>query len=181
MIDLRASYNLVWDSELQPIGEGTGEKEPFDTWWERNAVRLGSLHPRIAEQWIHRHWQNSPFCHLDLNRISWRLERWSTPRLLAEVVRPDPADETNLAYDYYKLYRDRDREPAPTMRATGTWNIPTVIIEAPHGALRPTGYDSRRFFLIEGHQRMRCLAAFDRYAGCASEHETFILRYPDMA
>lgn len=42
MIDLRASYNLVWDSELQPIGEGTGEKEPFDTWWERNAVRLGS-------------------------------------------------------------------------------------------------------------------------------------------
>jgi hypothetical protein len=67
------------------------------------------------------------------------------------------------------------------MRATGTWNIPTVIIEAPRGALWPTGSDPRRFFLIEGHQRMRCLAAFHRYAGCASEHETFILRYPDMA
>jgi hypothetical protein len=180
MIDLRGRYNLVWDSVLQPVGEGTGEKEPFDTWWERNAVRLGSLHSRIAEQWVHRHWQNSPFCHLDLNRISWRLERWPTPRLLAEVVRPDSADETNLAHDY-ELYRHRDREPALTMRGIGTWNIPTVIIEAPHGALRFTGPDARRFFLIEGHQRMRCLAAFHRYAECASEHETFILSYPDMA
>ena len=79
MIDLRGRYNLVWDSVLQPVGEGTGEKEPFDTWWERNAVRLGSLHSRIAEQWVHRHWQNSPFCHLDLNRISWRLE-WDAVR-----------------------------------------------------------------------------------------------------
>jgi hypothetical protein len=179
MIDLRTGHNLAWFGDLRPIGEGTWEKEPFDPWWERNQGHLGSLHPRIAEQWVHRHWQNSPFCHLELERISWRFERWSTQRLLAEVVRPDPADETNLTHDY-ALYRDRDSEPARTIRATGTWDIPIIIIEAPNGALRSSGPDARHFFLIEGHQRMRCLAVFDRFANCASEHETFILTYPEM-
>jgi hypothetical protein len=180
MIDLRASYNLIWAGELMPIGEDTGDKEPFGSWWERNGDRLQSLDPRLAEQWVHRHWQHSPYCHLALDQISWRLERWSTERLLTEVVRPDPDDDVNLDHDW-ALYRDRDREPAPTMRSTGTWNIPIIIIEAPHGALRSAGPDTRRFFLIEGHQRMRCLAAFHRYAECASEHETFVLSYPEMA
>jgi hypothetical protein len=25
----------VWDEALKPIGEGTWEKEPFSSWWER--------------------------------------------------------------------------------------------------------------------------------------------------
>ena len=179
MIDLLGNYNPAWSGELRPIGEGRWQKEPFDKWWDRNKVRLGLLHPRIAEQWGHRHWQNSPFCHLDLDRITWRSERWPTQRLLAEVVRPDSADETSLAHDY-ALYRDRESEPSETMRATGTWDIPIVIIDAPNGVLRSTGPDTRRFYLIEGHQRMRCLAAFHRHAKCANQHKTFIISYPEM-
>jgi hypothetical protein len=178
MIDLRGRYNLVWDSVLQPSAKARERKSRSIR--GGSGTRFGSARSVpvlpsngfIATGRTHRS--------ATLTSIAFRLERWTTPRLLAEVVRPDSADETNLAHDY-ELYRHRDREPALTMRGIGTWNIPTVIIEAPHGAIRFTGPDARRFFLIEGHQRMRCLAAFHRYAECASEHETFILSYPDMA
>jgi hypothetical protein len=176
MIDLRGHQKRKWPDELRPRGEGTWEKEAFGPWWERNKDRLPGIHPLVAEQWIHRHWENSPYCHLDQDRITCRLETWPTERLLAEVVRPDPADDINLNHDWM-LYRDRDLEPAATVRTTGTWNIPIVIIEALHGALRFDGVDSRRFYLIEGHQRMRCLAAFQHYATCATEHEVFVLDY----
>jgi hypothetical protein len=99
MIDLRPEHILTWPEELKPLGEGSlVDKEPFRPWWERHQGRLSHLHPQIAEQWVHRHWNHSPFCHLDLNRISWRLELWMTERLLSEVVRPDPIDETALEH-----------------------------------------------------------------------------------
>lgn len=179
MIDLRGSHNLAWDAELRPIGEATPDKEEFEPWWARNKNRLPGLHLQIAEQWVHRHWQHSAYCDLDLTLISWRLERWSTERLLSEVVRPDPADDINLDHDW-ELYRDRDLEPSVTMRATGTWNMPIIIIDAPNGALRQTGIDPRHSWLIEGHQRMRCLAVLDRFATCAAEHDVFVLGYPEM-
>jgi len=179
MIDLRGHQKLEWPNELRPRGEGTWEKETFDLWWDRNKTLIAHIHPVVAEQWIYRHWSNSPYCHLYLDRITWRLETWPTKRLLAEVVRPDPADDINLNHDW-ALYRDRDLEPAVTMRATGTWNIPIVIVDALHGALRFNGADPRRFHLIEGHQRMRCLAAFQHHAKCATDHEVFVLGYPEV-
>ena len=109
-------------------------------------------------------------------RLSFRVECWSTARLLAEVTRPDPASDEALRHDY-DLYRDRGWEPAPSMRKTGTWNIPIILLQTPCGALLPGGFRADvRFVLIEGHQRMRCLAAFNRHAKCAETHKVFVLK-----
>jgi hypothetical protein len=66
------------------------------------------------------------------------------------------------------------------MRQTGTWDIPIIILEAPNGAVRYYGPDHRHYFLIEGHQRMRCLAVLDRFATCAAKHKVFVITYPEM-
>jgi hypothetical protein len=174
--DLRGGHELTWDESLRPVGESTADKETFDTWWSRNRDKLDWLDSRIVEQWIYRHWQHSPYCNLPLERLSFRLERWSTARLLASVTRPDPDSDQALLHDY-DLYRDRTWEPAPSMRENGTWNIPIILLETPSGALRPEGFRADvRFVLIEGHQRMRCLAAFSRHAKCADAHEVFVLK-----
>src|SRR6266566_4036496 len=117
------------------VARKPGKKEPFEIWWGRHSDRLRSLHPQIAEQWIYRHWRHSPFCHLELDRIRWRSEKWATRRLLTEVIRADPSDEEAFDYDW-ALYRDRDMEPARTIRTIGTWDIPIIVIAAPNGALR---------------------------------------------
>jgi hypothetical protein len=62
LLDIRADHDLRWDEALKPVGEGEFDKEAFGPWWERHGTRLGHLHLRIAEQWIHRHWRHSPYC-----------------------------------------------------------------------------------------------------------------------
>jgi len=66
------------------------------------------------------------------------------------------------------------------MRAKETWDIPIIIIEGPNSVSRLTGLDRRHFWLIEGHQRMRCLAVFGRVATCATEHDVFVPSYPEI-
>jgi hypothetical protein len=93
MIDLRGNYNPAWSGELRPIGEGTWQKEPFDKWWietrfgwdccipaMRNSGFIGTGRTHRSATWTYR--------------ITWRSERRPTQRFLAEVVRPDSADET---------------------------------------------------------------------------------------
>jgi hypothetical protein len=58
---------------FKPMGE-FWNREAFDLWWNRS----GSLHPMIAEQWIHGHWGESPYRHLPLEQLRWCLEEWDT-------------------------------------------------------------------------------------------------------
>jgi hypothetical protein len=44
----------------------------------------------IAEQWIYKHWGESPYRHLPLEQLRWCLEEWDTLKILEKVyVRRD--------------------------------------------------------------------------------------------
>ena len=63
----------AWDSALKPIGE-FWNREAFDLWRDRCQVQVGHLHRMIAEQWIYKHWGESPYRHLPLEQLRWCLE-----------------------------------------------------------------------------------------------------------
>lgn len=175
MFDLRADLPAAWSEELKPRGESTLQKEPFEAWWARNKFVLSNLHPEIAEQWIYRHWTYSPYCHLPLSELTWRVERWPTVRIIEELRLNRVAGEWNSEFDY-KVFHGKEFEPGRTMDAVGTWNIPIIIIETPHGVLSRSGpHPDARYWLIEGHQRLRYLNALHERNSCAAEHAIFVL------
>ena len=62
------------------------------------------------------------------------------------------------------------------MDATGTWNIPPVIVESPGGFLTQTGERrDLRHWLVEGHQRRRYLHALAHRGEGAADHDVFVL------
>lgn len=82
-------YECAWSPQLRPIGEGTFDRETFDQWWRKAKPFIPHLHPQIAEQWIYKHWTNSPYCYLPLQNLEWRCEEWKTEAIFKEIfVRP---------------------------------------------------------------------------------------------
>lgn len=175
LIDVRSRYELAWDPALEPQGQDTFDKEPFTTWWARNHAALANLHPSVAEQWVYRHWRHSPFCHLPLERLACRLETWTTERILREVGWGWPDSDDHPEFNY-GTFHGKSFEPGMTMDATGTWNIPPIVLAAPDGLLTDEGERSDlRFWLIEGHQRRRYLHALAHRGKAAGEHDVLVL------
>jgi hypothetical protein len=92
--DLDLAREPVWPIELRPIGEETAHKEPFRDWWQRHSYRLSHLPPDLAEQWIHRHWLNSPFAFLPLDDLLCERRTWSGERSCARSTGPGAEDLT---------------------------------------------------------------------------------------
>ena len=114
MLDL-TNYNDLWPEQLAPVGVGTKEKEPFESWWQRNKARLAHLHPKIAEQWIYRHWKNSPFIALDPAGLTWRLETWEAAKILETVFMAYGPLELDPERDYRTFTKVYDgMAPSPT-------------------------------------------------------------------
>jgi len=165
----------VWDEALKPNDEGTWETEPFSSWWERCAAGLGHLHPQIAEQWVYRHWTNSPFKNLPLERLRWRLEEWETPKILSDVHVRDGFGPFEAALDF-KILGTNEIEPYKSLRSMCTWSCPIVVIDTPDG-VHDHGEDipNVRYCLVEGHQRVRYLNALAKHSRVASSHKVYVL------
>jgi hypothetical protein len=170
----RDDFACPWDESLRPVGNGTWEKEAVDSWWERCGGGVNGLHRQIAEQWIFRHWDETPYGDLPLNRLSWRLEHWSHKDLDRVFLR---AGFGRLTPDAdYKAFKDKTWEPHKSLNATGTWDYPILVIETPDGVIADGEHLSNvRFCLIEGHQRYRFLKAWQGRADTAEKHAVFVL------
>jgi hypothetical protein len=175
-IDLRSRYDLAWDEALSPHGHDSAHKETYADWWARTSLSLAHLEPRIAEQWIYRHFQNSPFCHLPLDRLAWRLEMWPGETLVDRIrwLNKD-RDDPRADYQAHQTL-SREREPRLTFDASGTWNIPVLAIESLGGFITVRGFiPGPAIHLIEGHRRMRYLRSLFVHGDPMREHEIFIL------
>ena len=165
----------VWDEALEPVGEGTPVKETFSSWCDRYKSRLGNLHPEIAEQWIYRHWTKSPFKNLPLERLRWRLEEWKTSKILSDIHIRDGFGPFSPDWDF-KRFGTVETEPFKSLRSTGSWKCPIIIIDAPDGVRdRGEHIPNVRYCLIEGHQRMCYLNALAAHSRVASSHRVFVL------
>jgi hypothetical protein len=171
----------AWDESLTPAGFGTAQKEPFESWEQRNQRALAHLHPAISEQWIYRHWTSSPYKNLPIEGLTWRQESWETNKILEQVFRRWPSGPLQPEFDY-KTFHGKAVEPALTMDRTGSWNYPIVILETPDGVrTSSTVLPNVTHCLIEGHQRVRYLNALRSRGECADKHLLFILTSPAAA
>ncbi len=178
LLDLTNHIDL-WPEELAPVGAGTREKEPFENWWQRCEARLAHLHPKIAEQWIYRHWKNSPFIGLDLAGLTWCLEKWVAAEILKSVVLAYGPLELDPERDYRtftKVYSGMGPGPTRLDLDTGTWDFPIVVLHTPEGFISEKGdFPEARYVLVEGHQRFMYFNALYNRGEIAGEHSIFIL------
>jgi hypothetical protein len=181
VIDISGHDICRWDQSLRPIGEGTFEKERFAQWWGRYQEQLSNLHPIVAEQWVYKHWKNSPFSNLPLDQLTWQAASWATAQVFREVHIRRQFGKL-LPHLDYEVFHGKEFEPGLTMDASGTWNYPIVILHTPAGVVNlDQDLPDVRYCLIEGHQRVRYLNALNSRGACADEHEVFILSLVDRA
>lgn len=183
MLDLRQHRDIVWDAALRPINDGEIDKESFDQWWGRHSAQLDHLDPRIAEQWIHRHWAHSYMRFLELPPITWRREAWDGDRILAEV-HMEFGGPMDAEHDYKAFNGHRGLAPIQTARAMndGTWDMPLLVLETPSGIRSIEGdLPNVRFVVAEGSKRMRYLNALRHRGDGVGPHELFILTTPQVA
>lgn len=181
-LDLSRRRDCVWDPEMRPIGEGDHHKESFEIWWGRWASQLDHLDPRIAEQWIYRHWCGSYMAFLDLAAVTWRLESWSGDRILSDI-HLEFGGPMNAEHDYYAFNHGEGFGPIPTARAmnTGTWDIPLLVLETPNGIRSECEeLPDVRYVVAEGSKRMRYLNALRSRGEGDGPHELFILSTPPV-
>jgi hypothetical protein len=158
-----------WDASLEPVGG-------FDAWWHRCNSAVGHLHPMIAEQWIYRHWRETSYRNLPLEKLTWASEQWRTVDIIHQVY-AKAATPLN-----FRKVQTEESEPFKSFNTIGTWNYPIVVIRAPDGIriYDPEINDYKhiqavRFCLIEGHKRLLTLKAWKGNAFTREQHEVFVL------
>lgn len=170
-----------WPAEWEPHGWGTLAHEPFSSWWQRWAHEFPNLDPRVLEQWVHRHWEYSPYFGFPLQNFRCECERIGTSVLLRDVgsvddLRPDEPIDLDSIYELFNEPCRRDYEPMKTMNHTGTWNMPVLLVRSPSGLLyREIEFSDFSMWVLEGHQRHRYLRALAARRQAAEHHEALVL------
>ena len=172
----------VWPDRLKPY-ENPDEpfsKEPFDKYWKRAKTLVGRLDSQVIEQWIYRHWTQSPYSYICLDDLTSRLETWSTDDILAVLTRLNSQDdeaEIEAGEDYFGAWSS---EPKETMERTGTWNIPPIILANAPGFLELDGtLVKQKHCLIEGHNRFRYLNYMNSRGRGDTKHFVWIIENPE--
>ena len=156
-------------------------KESFAAWWERNGGSLGHLPSDLCEQWIYRHWTNSPFDFLPLDTLSWSRASWSGEQVLASVYRAWGGElEPSFDYATFQGKGGDDRLHTAVALDAGTWDYPMVLLSTPPGVIN-LGEDRPdvQYVIVEGHQRHRYLNALHALGRPPiGPHQVIILRTP---
>jgi hypothetical protein len=169
-----------WPGVWKPRGWPYPDREAFADWWARCAPAYSNLDPRVVEQWVYRHWDDSPYFGFPLQNYRSDLDRIATEVLVAAVgsidlIEPDPHD---LGWWFKKLNNPffRAQEPERTMVATGTWGTPVLLIRSASGfSYGKTEFPDRSLWLLEGHRRQRYLRALAAHGGAADDHDVLVL------
>jgi len=179
--DLDHVRDPAWPEALRPVGEATAEKEPFAEWWARNGEYLAHLPSDLCEQWIYRHWLNSPFSFLPLEDLAWERRVWDGAELLRSICRAW-GGELHPQFDYETFQRNGgdDRHATAVALDGGTWDYPMVLLATPHGVVNEGETRSDvQLVIVEGHQRHRYLNALHALGRPpAGPHETIVLNSP---
>jgi hypothetical protein len=182
MFDVNRYQDAVWPDHLRPVNEGEWNKEAFENWWERFGGELGHIHPKICEQWIHRHWTHSPWSFLALPSLTWEVRNYSAADILGELHR-EFGGELNVEFDYKTFQRNGyDKHHTAQALDQGTWDYPIVTLSTPSGITTLDGdFPNVRLVLVEGHQRHRYLNALFHKGVATGPHEVFVLSTPQVS
>jgi hypothetical protein len=177
IIDDRLEYKCAWNPLLKQNLEWP-HSEPFDEWWHRCKALVGHLHPMVAEQWIYKYWDRSPYCYLPIENLAWTEQRWSNEIIINDVFVTPNWGPHNAEHDFEVYQKDRrfkDIPPFNFLRQNQTWDIPIVVLRTPDGVRSREKILPAKYCLIEGHVRIRALKAWHGRGSLAPEHSVFVL------
>jgi hypothetical protein len=166
----------VWPDRLRPVGLDIYERESFDDWWSKHQNELANLDKLIAEQWIYRHWDESPFGFLPLDDLIWETRIADSETFLRTVnlFFGGPAD----AEHDYNVFHEKQLQTAKNW-ANETWTIPPIALETPTGFIfNLKAYPDTRLLLLEGSKRYRYLHALHTKGMNTGLHKYFVIRSP---
>jgi hypothetical protein len=170
------TVQCIWPETLRPAGLDSFAKESFDDWWSKHQNELANLDQLIAEQWIYRHWDGSPFCFIPLVDLKWETRIADSEEFLCKVnlFFGGPAD----AEHDYKVFHENQSLTARNW-ANGTWTIPPIALETPTGFnVSLQTYPDTRLLLLEGSKRYRYLNALYKKGMNNELHSFFVIRSP---
>lgn len=175
-VPLWDEVECIWPNTLCPAGQDTYGKESFQSWWSKHESVLGNVDKLIAEQWVYRHWNKSPFSFLPLDSLTWEARACYSKEFLYDVhlLFGGPADAD---WDY-RVFHEQQLQTANDW-SNGTWSIPPVVLETPCGFQCKTGrFPDARLLLVEGSKRYRYLNALYRRGERSSPHKYYLIRSP---
>ena len=177
MVQLRGGQ---WPSEWKPhgwTGKDNADDEPFASWWERLHPVFPNLDPRVLEQWVHAHWDTSPYFGFPLQRCRCTIERLPTDLLIHQVGQagcwmddndPADADAAYVAFSRSGLYHP--------MLTKGTWDMPVLLAYSTSGFVyEDIELPQFRYWLLEGHRRHDLLRGLAVRGEAASDHDVLVL------
>lgn len=188
MLNLADVGPRTWSVKLQPIVGSSGYKEPFSAWWSRHQEELGHLHPKLMEQWIYRHWDDTEFAFIPLDTLSWELREMEGDEILRDVRREITTRlEPEFDYAQFQGMNGFPKTQTAIELDEGTWEFPIVALSTPSGWVtrayeHPHDYielPNERLMLLEGHQRHRYLNALHHRGNPPKgPHAVFVVSSP---
>ena len=178
MLDLRKFGDPVWPKELMPIGIDGLTKESYEDWRTLVGDEIHHLHPEISEQWIYRHWTQSPLSFLAIPDLEWREEIWTPDQFLAEVRTWRGNEPLNPEFDY-GVFHQFGTHPTAEALDNGAWDYAPIVLSTPEGFIDTIGEKvDARYLLVEGHQRRRYLNALVTRGAKLPPQRVFVLSIP---
>ena len=161
------SISKGWDG-LDDIAPRQVERDrgDFERWWARVSDSLPRMPPGVAEQWVFRHWDHSPYHHVPVRDLDFRLESWSLDRLrqlrVGDGCRFDEAKDVRVSL---KSPRTWVQEQTVALR---TFPVPIIAWEG------PKLYGLRTPQLLEGHRRFTYLLHLAYHEPVEEEHAVWV-------
>lgn len=182
MLDLRGLvYTSVWPPELEKLEneQDPWHPETFGAWRVRTKHLTGELPAEVCEQWMYRHFGQSPMQFLDLRRLSCDEVTWSPEQFLAQVGTIYGNEPMDPVHDLAVFSRPgvggRKLATAEALDE-GAWDYAPIILHVPGGYICPKGeHVQRDYLLIEGHSRHRYLNALIHHGHKLPPQRVFVL------
>ena len=158
-----------YPAHLAPeFDEGGGVATRFEEWWPAVQRSFPHVPEEVARDWVHRHWNHSPFGWLPSAPYRFRLIDWPAKRVceIRTIWNDYAADPTQpIAHGRYLVEEHRVQlgyKLADYMVEHGTFPVPPVMLDNSDGHLTNERGSSvvypAGFILVEGHRRFNIAA-----------------------
>jgi hypothetical protein len=138
---------------------------PFMDWWSQTRTYFPHVPENVAEQWLHRHWNGSPFGYLKSANYRFELQDFASSQL-SEVLSfqsffaPNVADRIAAGRKWAEAADDWQWGLPKAMVRYRDFPAPIIILDNSDGHLSRDEANAREekiprgLILIEGHQRL---------------------------
>ena len=132
----------------------------FIDWWPAVKTEYPNLPEEVAREWLHRHWQYSPYKWLNLREYKFHVSKIRSDEIQRirtgdSDFKEDNSAQINWGDNYCNNLTNMDCQPlylAQYMDEHGDFPTPIIVLDNFDGHLNDEKYP-RQLILVEGHTR----------------------------